>query len=39
MVDYHDEWDEENGQYVGYPVLKKLSIFPIIPTVTYTLKF
>lgn len=38
MVGSHYE-DLPDGGYETYPVLTKISIFPIIPTVTYTLKF
>ncbi|MGN0202357.1 MAG: TonB-dependent receptor domain-containing protein [Candidatus Cryptobacteroides sp.] len=38
MVGEHYE-EYPDGHYETYPVLNKISIFPIIPTVTYTLKF
>ena len=34
-----DEYNEATGQYDYTPVLKQLSIFPIIPSFSYTFKF
>lgn len=34
-----EEFDEAKGQYVYTPVLKQLSIFPILPSFSYTFKF
>ena len=37
--DEHYEWDEKTGISKSWPVLKQISIFPIIPTISYSFKF
>ena len=37
--DQHYEWDEATGTSKTWPVLTQISIFPIIPTVSYSFKF
>lgn len=39
MQGRHDEYDPATGNWTGWPVLKQLSIFPVIPTISYTFKF
>lgn len=39
LVDYEYEMDVKTGMGKSWPVLKQLSIFPIIPSVSYTFKF
>lgn len=39
LVDSESEYDYEKEQWKSWPVLKKVSIFPIIPSVSYTYKF
>ena len=39
MPDEHFEWDDVTGEPKTWPVLKQISIFPIIPSVSYTFKF
>lgn len=39
MVDSESEYDYDHDQWKSWPVLKKVSIFPIIPSVSYTYKF
>lgn len=34
-----EEFDEAKGQYTYTPVLKELSVFPILPSFSYTFKF
>lgn len=37
--DSNDEYDPVTGQFISTPVLKQLSIFPIIPSFSYTFRF
>lgn len=39
LQDYNYRFDPDRGEFVSYRTLKKISIFPIIPTVSYTYKF
>lgn len=39
MTDTHNEWDKDGYLIESRTVLKKVSIFPIIPSVSYTYKF
>lgn len=39
IPDEHFEWDDATGEPKTWPVLKQISIFPIIPSVSYTFKF
>ena len=38
-VDTHYEYDKNDNLVDTWPVLKQVSIFPIIPSVSYTFKF
>ncbi|MBQ0144404.1 MAG: TonB-dependent receptor [Bacteroidales bacterium] len=39
VVDWEDELAADGTGWTTYPVLKKVSIFPIIPSLSYTFKF
>ena len=39
IPDEHFEWDDATGEPKTWPVLKQISIFPVIPSFSYTFKF
>ena len=39
LVDNKYEFDDKTGNFKTWPILKQISIFPIIPSFSYTFKF